>query len=98
MIGACADPVPEPARLPPSDKDATSKSDEDSSDPNPPDGGGPSPDSASPGGPGRVYAHTPDTLYLYEPVAGTLKMIGKFDCIHPETDTRDVVTDIAVDR
>jgi hypothetical protein len=50
-----------------------------------------------PGTPGRVYAHTKDTLYLFEPVSGDLKEIGKFSCLDP-LDTNDVVVDLAVDR
>ncbi|MDB4937756.1 MAG: uncharacterized protein JWP87_4728 [Labilithrix sp.] len=49
-----------------------------------------------PGGPGRVYAHSKDTLFLYEPVAGTLKELGKFT-FEPATAQADVI-DIAVDR
>lgn len=47
-------------------------------------------------GPGRVYSHTKDTLYLYEPVSGTLKEIGKFtfDLAAAKAD----IIDIAVDR
>ena len=47
-----------------------------------------------PGTPGRVYAHTTDTLYLFEPVSNDLKEIGKFSCL---TGGESVV-DLAVDR
>jgi len=50
-----------------------------------------------PGTPGRVYAHTKDTLYLYEPVGGDLKEIGKFSCLD-SGNVNDVVIDLAVDR
>lgn len=50
-----------------------------------------------PGTPGRVYAHTKDTLYLYEPVGGELKQIGKFSCLDT-ADMNDVVVDLAVDK
>lgn len=50
-----------------------------------------------PGTPGRVYAHTKNTLYLYEPVGGELKEIGKFSCLDA-ADVNDVVVDLAVDR
>ena len=50
-----------------------------------------------PGTPGRVYAHTKDTLYLYEPVGGVLKEIGKFSCLD-SANANDVVIDLAVDR
>jgi hypothetical protein len=98
MLAACSDTTPESSRLPATgDKDA-SRSNEDSSDPiTPPDDSGSMPETFSPGGPGRVYAHTPDTLYLYEPISNTLKVVGKFSCLD-SSDTRDVVTDIAVDR
>lgn len=47
-----------------------------------------------PGTPGRVYAHTADTLYLFEPVSNDLKMIGKFSCLNGS----EQVVDLAVDR
>jgi len=47
-----------------------------------------------PGTPGRVYAHTTDTLYLFEPVSNDLKEIGKLSCL---TGGESVV-DLAVDR
>ena len=50
-----------------------------------------------PGTPGRVYAHTKDTLYLYEPVGGELKQIGKFSCLDA-ANAGDIVVDLAVDR
>ena len=58
------------------------------------DAGDPLPEAST--GPGRVYSHTKDTLYLYEPVAGTLKEIGKFTFDPPGT-AADII-DIAVDR
>lgn len=42
---------------------------------------------------GRVYAHTKDTLYLFEPVTKKLSEIGKFDCLED-----DDMIDIALDR
>lgn len=48
------------------------------------------------GGPGRVYAHTTDTLYLYEPVGGTLKKIAPFT--FDKAGTESQIIDIAVDR
>jgi len=47
-----------------------------------------------PGTPGRVYAHTADTLYLFEPVTNVLKMIGKFSCLNGS----EQIIDLAVDR
>jgi len=43
---------------------------------------------------GRVYAHTTDTLYVFEPFSRTLKVVAKFDCLKAFED----VIDIAVDR
>lgn len=42
---------------------------------------------------GRVYAHTRDTLYLFEPTSKKLTEIGKFDCMNG-----DDMIDIALDR
>lgn len=56
------------------------------------DGGGTLPEGSA--GEGRVYAHTIDTLYLFEPVGRTLKEIGKFSCL----EVAESVIDIAVDR
>ena len=97
QLAACSAPAPDADRLPVSTAKDSGGSDFDSPDQPPVDGGG-NPDTFVPGGPGRVYAHTPDTLYLYEPVANTLTMVGKFSCINPASDSRDVITDIAVDR
>jgi hypothetical protein len=44
--------------------------------------------------PGRVFAHTENTLYLYEPLGKTLTEVGKFSCLDPG----DRVLDIALDR
>jgi hypothetical protein len=49
-----------------------------------------------PGGPGRVYAHSKDTLYLYEPVSAALKELGVFTFDPPEA--KSDVIDIAIDR
>jgi hypothetical protein len=54
-------------------------------DPILPDGGKP---------PGRVYAHTRDELFLFDPLAKTLTRIGQFGCL----DSGDRVLDIALDR
>ncbi len=64
--------------------------------PRPPSDGGsdgttPLPD-AGPGS-GRVYAQTPDTLHLYDPIARKLTRIGAFDCTNGEA-----VIDLAVNR
>lgn len=45
-------------------------------------------------GSGRVYAHTRDTLYLFDPTTDKLTTIGKFDCIG----AADSVIDLAIDR
>jgi hypothetical protein len=47
-----------------------------------------------PGTPGRIYGHTADTLYLYEPESADLKTIGKFSCLLQD----EAVVDLAVDR
>ena len=52
----------------------------------------PLPDGGKP--PGRVFAHTADTLYLFEPLSKTLTELGKFDCL----DSGDEVIDIALDK
>ncbi len=49
-----------------------------------------------PGGPGRVYAHTNNALYLYEPVGATLKRIGAF--AFDKAGTESDIIDVAVDR
>lgn len=61
-----------------------------------PDGGGPS---------GRIYAHTIDTLYNYNPDTNELVEIGTFDCVPRDgsgaigsTKTNDAVIGLAVDR
>lgn len=59
------------------------------------DGGTTVLDGAS-GGPGRVYANTRDTLFIYEPVGGTLKEIGTFT-FDPVSTKADII-DLAVDR
>jgi hypothetical protein len=92
---ACSSQKDSPAGFPVTDAPDGSKIRPDSStDAAPPD------DSATPdasGGPGRVYANTGDTLYLFEPVSGDLKVVGKFSCLDPK-DSTDVVIDLAVDR
>jgi hypothetical protein len=42
---------------------------------------------------GRIYAHTPNTLYLFEPVTKQLTKIGDFDCL-----AGSPMIDIALDR
>lgn len=42
---------------------------------------------------GRVYAHTPKTLYLFQPVTKQLTAVGDFDCLGT-----DQMIDIALDR
>jgi hypothetical protein len=48
------------------------------------------------GGPaaGRVYAHTTDTLFVFEPFSRKLTEIGKFNCLQDG----EAVIDIALDR
>jgi hypothetical protein len=97
-VAACSSPATEADRLPTSPAQEAGSSSGDTTDPTQLDSGITPVPEASTGGPGRVYAHTPDTLYLYEPIGNTLTVVGKFSCIDPTTDARDVVTDIAVDR
>lgn len=52
----------------------------------------PPPDASAP--PSRIYAHTLDTLYLYDTAANAPKPIGKFSCV----ESGDRVLDIALDR
>jgi hypothetical protein len=84
----------------PDDKDAGKKKTDGGSGPQDvPDGADPPlPDGGKP--PGRVFAHTKDTLYRYDPLANTMTLVGKFDCV-PTTGTGsedDSVLDIALDR
>lgn len=65
----------------------------DGADPFLPDGGKP---------PGKVYAHTKDTLFLFDPLDGTITKVGKFDCVPQDGSggislTNDAVIDLAVD-
>lgn len=75
----------------PDDRDASKKTDTKTSTPT--EDSSTTPDASS--GPGRVYAHTTDTLYLYEPLEGALTEIGKFSCL---TGPGEAVIDLAVDR
>lgn len=45
-------------------------------------------------GTGRMFSHTADTLYLFEPIHHVLTKIGQFDCLS----AGDSVIDIALDR
>jgi hypothetical protein len=60
------------------------------------------PDGTKP--PGRVYAHTRDELYLYDPLAKRLTNNGKFKCLITRfntelgEDAEDRVLDLAIDR
>jgi hypothetical protein len=59
------------------------------------------PDGTKP--PGRVYAHTRDELYLYDPLAKKLTDRGPFTCLKTRTNTdgdpqKDRVLDLAIDR
>jgi len=77
----------------PTAKDGGSSSGDlpDGADPPLPDGGKP---------PGRIYAHTRDTLYRFDPLANTLTLVGKLDCVPTGGvgDGDDSVLDIALDR
>jgi hypothetical protein len=92
-LAACSSSDADVPRLDvePEDRDAAKRPD--TKAPKPVDEGGSTPDAGS--GPGRVYAHTTDTLYLYEPLEGALTAIGKFSCL---TSANEDVIDLAVDR
>jgi hypothetical protein len=91
-IVACSSEAPAPSRLVLTDDDSGSPTkprtdaQADSTTPPPPADGG--------AGPSRVYAHTADTLYLFDAASKTVSIIGKFSCLDPT----DSVLDIAVDR
>ncbi len=94
-LAACSSAEKATNPLPTEDDVDGSKTKRDTSTPFPDDDAGePLPEAST--GPGRVYSHTKDTLYLYEPVAGTLKEIGKFT--FDPVDTAADIIDIAVDR
>lgn len=84
-----ADPTPRPIL---GDDDVGDDAATDSGNGGGNDGGGTLPEGSA--SEGRVYAHTNDTLYLFEPIGRTLKVIGKFSCLEVAED----VIDIAVDR
>jgi hypothetical protein len=95
-LAACGSTAPIPDGLQVTGGKDAGKSKVDAADPvvvDPPDG---NVIVDPPGGPGRVYAHTNDTLYLYEPVAGTLKKLGVFT--FDKAGTEADIIDIAVDR
>ena len=73
---------------PDNDEDADENRAKPESDPPLPDGNKP---------PGRVFAHTADTLYLYDPLAKTLVKKGMFSCLKQNGASLDRVLDIAID-
>lgn len=103
---ACSSP-PAVSRIaptddPPDDSTPVKKKDAGPSNDLPPGADPPLPDGGKP--PGRVFAHTKDTLYLFDPLAGTLAEVGPFDCVpHDESAPdqslqNDSVIDLALDR
>jgi hypothetical protein len=97
LLAACGSAVTDPGGLQVTPARDAGKSKGDAADPvvvDPPADGSVVVD--PPGGPGRVYAHTTDTLYLYEPVSGTLKKLGAFT--FDKAGTESAIIDIAVDR
>lgn len=90
-LAACGDTAGEPARLDIRPEPEGGRSRTDSAVEPSPDGSQPPPPEP---GAGRVYAHTTDSLFLYEPIAGQLTEIGKFSCLKGAED----VIDLAVDR
>lgn len=96
-VAACGDAATEPSRLPVTNDKEGGKGKTDSKVVDPPeetDSGTELPEAST--GPGRVYAHTKDTLYIYEPVAGSLMPIAPFTFDDP-LDKADII-DLAVDR
>jgi hypothetical protein len=90
-LAACSSSTKDPATLPTSDDDASPRTRPDVGTDTTADGAhgfdsGP--------GAGRVYAHTTDTLYLFEPFSKKLTKIGKLSCLAPG----EPMIDIAVDR
>jgi hypothetical protein len=105
-VFACSDP-PRVSRLratddPPEDAPPKKRNDAGGSDDLPPGADPPLPDGGKP--PGRVFAHTHDKLYLFDPLANTLTEIGPFSCVphdqsKPDQDLEnDSVIDLALDR
>lgn len=105
LVVACTQPAPVNNKLPVTDDDKEPgpkkreppKKDDvpDGADPPLPDGGKP---------PGRIYAHTSNTLYRYDPLANTLVEVGVFDCV-PQSGSGsgsnpgdDAAIDLALDR
>ncbi|MBX3188811.1 MAG: hypothetical protein KF819_17465 [Labilithrix sp.] len=90
LVAACSDDPRDPARLPDDGvlDGGRSRDTGRANDAPPPD-----PEDSGPSE-GRVYAHTTDTLYLFEPLSRNLTLIGKFSCLN----NGEVVIDIAVDR
>lgn len=90
---ACSSPPPKRNDLKVRDDDTgDDKRDTRSGDGRSPEEDPPLPDGTKP--PGRVYAHTADTLYLFDPLIQKLTKIGPFDCMKPT----DRMLDIALDR
>jgi len=44
--------------------------------------------------PGRVFAHTTNTLYLFEPLSRSLTVVGRFSCLNGA----EAMIDLAIDR
>jgi hypothetical protein len=107
LVFACSS-TPTVSRLAPSSDDPGDdpppprKKDAGTSDNLPPGADPPLPDGGKP--PGRVFAHTKDTLYLFDPLAKSLTEIGPFNCVpHDESQPdqslqNDSVIDLALDR
>jgi len=91
---ACSDNAATPNTLPLSDagkKKDTGKEDPPDPDPNPNPDPEPLPDSGKP--PGRVFAHTRDTLFIFEPIGRKLTAIGKLACLAVGDDLLDIAID-----
>ncbi|MDF2693878.1 MAG: Peptidyl-prolyl cis-trans isomerase [Labilithrix sp.] len=92
---ACSAPAAKQDPIVVRDEDSgTKKKDTGTTDDRPPkpEEDPPLPDGGKP--PGRIYAHTSDTLYLFEPLGKTLTKIGVLSCLNPG----DRLLDVALDR
>ncbi len=105
LLVACTQPAPINNKLPVTDdEDAGSRRKDSGKTDTVPDGADPPlPDGGKP--PGRIYAHTHNTLYRYDPLANTLVKVGVFDCVPQDgvgtlgaSKTNDAVIDLALDR
>src|SRR5687767_12932344 len=95
VVFACSDGDSGGNALPLGNSDAGKKKDTGGPDPDPDPEPNPEPeplpDSGKP--PGRVFAHTRDTLFIFEPIERKLGTIGKFSCLPAGDDVLDIAID-----